>query len=163
MFMRISTRGWQGVDLRRLVRRWVPSSAKSPCANHKTCARNYQTSKQDQQIILVSRPVRQLRLKYPIQVQETQIKRTCPMPAPAQSRQSIEHYSETKERSDYTAYTPNELSNCLHHLFLAAINEIRVKAVRILVPNVQDQPRNGVRNERKNVCCIRLFYQGCLH
>ena len=66
------------------------------------------------------------------------------MPAPAQSRQSIEHYSETKERSDYTAYTPNELSNCLHHLFLAAINEILVKAVRILVPNVSITRKNCV-------------------
>lgn len=77
----------------------------------------------------MSTPVRQLRLKNPIQVQETEIQRACPMPAPPQYRQSIEYYNETKERSDYTAYTPNELFNSLHNLFLAAINELPVKAV----------------------------------
>jgi len=54
------------------------------------------------------------------------------MPAPPQYFQAIKHYNESKKRSDYTAYTPNDLYNSLHYLCIAAMYVIPVKAVRNL-------------------------------
>jgi len=65
-------------------------------------------------------------------MQETEIQSTCPMPAPPQYLQAIKHYNESKKRSDYTAYTPNDLFNSLHYLCIAAMYVIPVKAVRNL-------------------------------
>ena len=75
-------------------------------------------------------------------MQETEIQRTCPMPAPPQYLQAIKHYNESKERNDYTAYTPNDLFNSFHYLCIAAMCEIPVKAMRNL-GEFLCRPRSG--------------------
>lgn len=59
------------------------------------------------------------------------------MPAPPQYRQSIEYYNETKERSDYTAYTPNELSNSLHYLFHQFLEDSIVEVFQQLLVGIR--------------------------